>query len=60
NIFNLSLGEGIDFVEFFFEDTSSDLWKVIDQNVVGSREQTKSSLLSENDRIGVEHNFSFG
>ncbi|MDO8057207.1 TldD/PmbA family protein ['Gossypium sp.' phytoplasma] len=37
-IFNLSLGEGIDFVEFFFEDTLSNLWKVIDQNVVSSIE----------------------
>ncbi|MDV3193511.1 MAG: TldD/PmbA family protein [Sweet potato little leaf phytoplasma] len=55
NIFNLSLGEGIDFVEFFFEDTSSDLWKVIDQNVVGSREHhiygLGIRLLSNNQEI---------
>ncbi|MDV3166190.1 MAG: hypothetical protein Q8807_00715 ['Waltheria sp.' little leaf phytoplasma] len=37
-IFNLSLGEGIDFVEFYFEDTLYNLWKVIDQNVVSSIE----------------------
>ncbi|MDV3182457.1 MAG: hypothetical protein Q8869_01105, partial [Candidatus Phytoplasma australasiaticum] len=55
NIFNLFLGEGIDFVEFFFEDTSSDLWKVIDQNVVGSREHhiygLGIRLLSNNQEI---------
>ncbi|MDO8064339.1 PmbA/TldA family metallopeptidase [Candidatus Phytoplasma bonamiae] len=54
-IFNLSLGEGIDFVEFFFEDTFSNLWKVIDQNIVSSLENhiygVGIRLLSNNEEI---------
>ncbi|MDV3163542.1 MAG: hypothetical protein Q8844_01825 [Pigeon pea little leaf phytoplasma] len=54
-IFNLSLGEGIDFVEFFFEDTVSNLWKVIDQNIVSSLENhiygVGIRLLSNNKEI---------